>query len=812
MFKDLILNFFIILMFVLYIEPFFIKRRQESRESEWKDKLLVGVVHGLLAALLTVFSVVVSLSVTLNFRANAYLLASFFGGTFASVIVSLFSLTIRQLMYGNLDPFQVAISLVSAFGTGAFMSRFHGYWQKWVAGTLFIQGFYYGTSWLFGYIRLSDVAAYFAYQWIVALFGAILLQYMLRVNAYKVMAKEMEAEMADMLQLHPGFVFKFHKHRGRFVYVLVEGELAKQLGKLSADFNGKTMEDIFGGRPETMEMLTSYYERAWNGETVHHEIEIADRHVLVTMRPQWSKGMIRDVIGCGVDITDYKKRLESEKANREKSEFLARMSHEIRTPLNGIIGLSSLLQETEQTAVQRDYIEKIDSSSKVLLQTINNVLDFAKIEAGKIGVEQTEFQLEEVMKRIANTVSSAVGNKPIELIIKTDMNLPLVVIGDPHKIQQILMNLIANAVKFTESGHVLVQAELVVGRSDFAVVRFAVEDSGIGISEAHSNRLFTPFFQGDSSTSRKYGGSGLGLVICKLLVEAMGGSLELKSEAGTGTRVAFTIPFRLPEQETKMELQTPVIVYLYLSHPLLEEAISSMLTSLGHEVRQVASFAELRNFLLDGQGAYIIVDAVESGPFRFAEEAAFLKNSDAKIIALTTLQNRAIAPLLQEMDHVLIKPVSRLGLREALETVSGAVRTARRSDSLAALREAEWPSLRIAVAEDNEINQIVTRGQLERRGYAVEMAENGIELLALLERAEFDLIFMDLHMPEMDGMATTAAIRANRRYDDLPIIALTADAQVETHERCLAAGMNGILTKPIEEEQLDALLLRWKKE
>lgn len=799
-------------MFVLYIGPFFVKRRQARLDTGWRGKLLAGAAHGLLAALLNTCSVVAANGVTLNFRGTAILLGSFFGGPAAAVIVSVFSLTARSLMYRAPEPALIVLSLIAALGTGVIMSRLQGFWQKWAVGTAFVQAFYYVSSWLLGYTRLSDVGAYVIYQGIVALFGAILLRYLLRTQSYRVKAKEMEAELVDMLQMHPGFVFKVHKYNDRFVYEMAEGELLGQLGKRPSDINGRSLEAVFGDRPDKLYMLTLCCERAWSGETVHYEITVHDRRLHVTMRPQWSNGSVKDVIGCGVDITDYFKRMDSERANREKSEFLARMSHEIRTPLGGIIGLSSLLQQTAQTPVQRDYLEKIDSSSKLLLQTINNVLDFARIEAGKIVVEQTEFRLEEVMKRIADTVSSAAGNKPIELVIRTDNRLPSVTIGDPQKIQQILMNLIANAVKFTDNGHVCVRAELESGSAEEAVVRFSVEDTGIGIAEEHRAQLFSPFFQGDGSTSRKYGGSGLGLAICKLLAEAMGGRLELRSEAGQGTLVSFTLPLMLPRREFASEPQPPATVHLYLSHPLLEEAIAGMLTGLGHRVRLLASAAELRHALLTGEGEYVVVDGVDNGPFRSAEAAAALRNRKAKAIALTPLQSRAVTPLLQEMDHVLIKPVSKLVFKGLFEAARNALPPMIRSDRPAApAPEADARAIRAVIAEDNEINQIVSRGQLESRGITVAIAENGTELLALLKRTEFDLIFMDLHMPVMDGFAATAAIRADRRFDLLPIIALTADAQAETHEQCLAAGMNGILTKPIEEEQLESLLQQWKQ-
>ncbi|MBW5447353.1 response regulator [Cohnella sp. CFH 77786] len=532
------------------------------------------------------------------------------------------------------------------------------------------------------------------------------------------------------------------------------------------------------------------------------------------------------------DITDLVKRIEADENSRAKSEFLARMSHEIRTPLNGIIGLSLLLHKTELSPVQKDYLDKINSSSQTLLGMINAVLDFSKFEAGKLELEKIAYRLEDIGTRMADAFSVSLGSKAVEMIFDIAPDLPEPVIGDPFRLEQVLINLCSNAFKFTDEGYVWLKIELMgLEEGQQARISFSVSDTGIGLSEEQLMRLFTPFTQADISTSRRYGGTGLGLVICKHLVESMGGTLCVESQLGRGSRFFFSIPLEVSELGAPAQIEPryeAFRVLVVVNNDLMRVHLERMLESIGLEAYTFSTYEEMLKSMerhgaaSAGDTDILIVDAETDG-LSFGVRGWFeelIKRRNTKVIALTTLLRREEIFRPHEAhwaDVVLVKPFTRSQLLRAFETAAGL----RRSDASGA--EYEVPSnMRtslppiqtttadpILVAEDNEINQFVICELLQQKGYSVTVAGDGAETLRMLDNQAWGAILLDLHMPELDGFDTARKIRQNKAYDRTPIIALTANVMRQDHERCLAVGMNDILTKPVDIEQLSETLDKW---
>ncbi len=379
---------------------------------------------------------------------------------------------------------------------------------------------------------------------------------------------------------------------------------------------------------------------------------------------------------------------EADKANQSKSQFLANMSHEIRTPMNAIINLSQLALQGELSTDQRDYIEKVFLSGQNLLQIINDILDFSKIEAGKLDIESTPFDLPQLITEIASILQLTAETKALALNFNLSPQIPTQLIGDGHRLRQILINLINNAIKFTHQGEVTVKVDVIASTDKLTEIQFSVTDTGIGISDEQMSRLFQPFSQADVSTTRKYGGTGLGLVICKQLIDNMNGEINVVSSLNKGSTFIFKLPFK----------------------------ISSI------------------------------------------TEKKITPTHDKEII-------NTESPVKKDVEILLV--------------------------------------------EDNEINQLIATRYLQQQGYKTLIAVHGIEALEKLNQQNVDLILMDLQMPEMDGYEATKKIRQQPKWADIPIIAMTADAMNDVNEKCLAAGMNDYISKPINVKQLNETLRRW---
>ncbi|MEI6986975.1 MAG: response regulator, partial [Rhodospirillaceae bacterium] len=525
----------------------------------------------------------------------------------------------------------------------------------------------------------------------------------------------------------------------------------------------------------------------------------------------------------------------AEAANASKGEFLSNMSHEIRTPMNAILGLSHLLDRTGLTAEQADLVGKISLSGKALLGILNDILDFSKIDAGKLDIEGTDFLLSDVTSTLASIMSVAVGSKPVETVIGIAPGVPKLLHGAPTRLQQILVNLVGNAIKFTESGEVVAYVEMTEQSSDKVVLRFTVRDTGIGVSEYEQARLFQPFVQADMTTTRRYGGTGLGLAICKRLVELMGGTIGMTSYLGKGSEFYFLLPFQLGQPaESELESDSePVLANLDVlvvdDNASARMFISAAAESIGMNTDTVDSGEHALDRLhekVEAGDAYdlLLIDWQMPGmngleTSRKIREDAILAGTRPPIVILVTAYTREEvlqAPDSRFVDGMLVKPVTS----SALLNIVAEIQTARHGGPGAILAEIRrgnrcvarrLEGLRILVVEDNSINQDVARLILEDEGAFVELAEDGTDAVARLldkDAASFDLVLMDVQMPVMDGFTATALIRENARMKSLPIIALTAGVRIDDQERCLGCGMNGFISKPFDVTKLVHTILR----
>ena len=631
----------------------------------------------------------------------------------------------------------------------------------------------------------------------------------------------------------------FHKDQeGR--YLACNEAYAALVGRTPEQVKGLVCEDLFPADVAVaMRVRDGAVLKTLKRVAAEHWITYPDgRRVLVEtlVSPMPGEdGQTTGLLGVSRDITDRKEAEETirraketaEDATQMKSDFLANMSHEIRTPMNAIIGMSHLALKTDMTPRQRDYITKVHRSGQHLLGIINDILDFSKVEAGKLTIEAVDFELDKVLDNVANLITEKCISKSVELVFDMAPDVPQTLIGDSLRVGQILINYANNAVKFTETGEIVISVRVMDVTLEDVLLRFSVRDTGQGLTEEQISRLFQSFSQADSSTTRKFGGTGLGLALSKRLAELMGGDVGVESVFGKGSDFWFTVRLGIGQQSKRVLVPNPDLrgrrALVVDDNDHARSVLRDMLEGMTFDVSDVSSgAAAVKAVAVEHAGGspfdIIYLDWRMPGMdgMEAARQILALDLTPRPILVMVSAYGRE--EMIKEAEamgivNMLVKPLSPSMLfdttMEAMGRMGAESRISRpvaleNMDKFVAVRGA-----RILLAEDNDINQQIACELLHDVGFVVEVAENGLIALEMVQRAAYDLVLMDMQMPVMDGLTATAAIRRMPKFGGLPIVAMTANARTEDRRACMASGMNDFLSKPIDPDSLWIMLLKW---
>ncbi len=649
--------------------------------------------------------------------------------------------------------------------------------------------------------------------------------------------RELETQRFQALVRNiPGVTFRLDCQKAEETFLFLSDPVQELTGYHATEFLSGKRAFLGLLLPDELERVQDEREdAALEGRPWRIEYRLRYKDGSVRWAQERGQSIFRDgkpiyLDGIILDITAQKQteqelrtaQLQADEANRAKSDFLANMSHEIRTPMNAIIGLTHLALRTDLEPKQRDYLQKVYSSAHSLLGIINDILDFSKIEAGKLEIETIEFRLEEVLQNLSNLLSTKAEEQGLEMFLHRDSEVPDRLLGDPLRLGQVLINLVNNAVKFTPEGEVVVKIEVVERTESEISLVFHVKDTGIGMAPEQMGRLFQSFSQADTSITRHYGGTGLGLAISKSLIEAMKGEISVKSAPNEGSTFSFTARFGLPENASKERKVTRDLrglpVLIVDDNSTAREILSEMIRSFSFEPTAVSSGSEALQMVKSQRYSLVLMDWKMPG-MSGIEAAGHLKaeSGNPPVIMVTNYGREEVRAQAERVgvDGFLIKPVTSSLLFDAvvrvLKNEDGEDFEGRLGLGEPELMETRsFEPARVLLVEDNEINQQVAEEILTAMNLEVTISGDGQQALDRLEQdGPFDVVLMDIQMPVLDGYEATRRIRAQERFRDLPVIAMTAHAMSGDKERCIEAGMNEYVTKPIDPVSLSKALAVW---